>query len=335
MGKTNVAQLLKSRMSATKQASELAVSDEAYQTIFQAAPPPSAVIIRDLPLDKLVPFFTADIGFKPYAPSMLEALSAQLQEDGLLVRIIVRPIPGREEYEILAGHNRVGAAKLAGWKTISAEVVECDDLRAITIATFTNLIQRQGLSIIERGKAYAALLMAKNRNGQHNVAQETFGDFRQRSEDKTSGENRQKYNARALVAEFFGVTEYEIRKAIKLARLIPELQEIIETAPKRLNLGCADLMADYDQEAQEAFVSMCSMEGYTINKATMNYVVSRCPPPTAERNAIYTAWREARSQEEKRMAAPPRNITFRRKQFAPYLEKLGSDDKLEELFLLV
>ena len=333
MGKTNVAHLLKSRMSATKQASELAVSDEAYQTIFQAAPPPSAVMIRDLPLDKLVPFFTADIGFKPYTPSMLEALSAQLQEDGLLVRIIVRPIPGREEYEILAGHNRVGAAKLAGWKTISAEVVECDDLRAITIATSTNLIQRQGLSIIERGKAYAALLMAKNRNGQHNVAQETFGDFRQRSEDKTSGENRQKYNARALVAEFFGVTEYEIRKAIKLTRLIPELQEIIETAPKRLNLGCADLMADYDQETQEAFVSMCNIEGYAINKAVMNYVVSQCLPPTADRNAIYTAWREARSREEKRMAAPPRNITFRRKRFAPYLEKLGSDAELEKLFL--
>ena len=297
MGKTNVADLLKSRMTATKQASELAVSDEAYQTIFQAAPPPSAIMIRDLPLDKLVPFFTADIGFKPYSPSMLEALSTQLQEDGLLVRIIVRPIPGRDEYEIMAGHNRVGAAKLAGWKTISAEVVECDDLRAITIATSTNLIQRQGLSIIERGKAYAALLSAKNRNGQHNITQETFGENRQRSDSGTSGENRQKYNARALVAEFFGVTEYEIRKAIKLTRLIPELQEIIETAPKQLNLGCADLMADYDRETQEAFVSMCSIEGYAINKATMNYVVSHCPPPTAERNAIIIAWREARSRE--------------------------------------
>lgn len=322
MGKTNVADLLKSRMSATKQASELAVSDEAYQTIFQAAPPPSIVTIRDLPLDKLVPFFTADIGFKPYSPSMLEALSTQLQEDGLLVRIIVRPIPGRDEYEILAGHNRVGAAKLAGWQTISAEVVECDDLRAITIATSTNLIQRQGLSIIERGKAYEALLTAKAQQG-----------HRSDLENETSGENRQKLTTRSVVAEFFGVTEYEIRKAIKLIRLIPELQEIIETAPKRLNLGCADLMADYDRETQEAFVSMCSIEGYAINKATMNYVVSHCPPPTAERNAIIIAWREARSREEKRMAAPPRNITFHRKKFAPYLEKLGSDAELEELFL--
>ena len=52
------------------------------------------------------------------------------------------------------------------------------------------------------------------------------------------------------MAEFFGVTEYEIRKAIKLTYLIPELAVILETAPKQLNLACADLMADYDPESQ-------------------------------------------------------------------------------------
>ena len=85
-----------------------------------------------------------------------------------MVRIIVRPM-GTGSYEILAGHNRANAAKLAGWMEIPAEVVQADDARAIVIATSTNLIQRQELSIIERGKAYRALLEAKNRNGQRNA----------------------------------------------------------------------------------------------------------------------------------------------------------------------
>lgn len=42
-------------------------------------------------------------------------------------------------------------------------------------------------------------------------------------------------SARALVAEFFGETEYEIRKAIKLTQLIPELADILENSPKQLN----------------------------------------------------------------------------------------------------
>jgi len=276
--------------------------------------------ICNLRLDKLTPFFTADIGFRPYTPSQLQALAGQLAEDGLMVRIIVRPIPGEERYEILAGHNRTAAARLAGWSEIPAEVVEADDARAVVIATSTNLIHRHDLSIIVRGKAYKALLDAKNRNGQRNAAEGTFGDSRQR------------YNARALVAEFFGVTEYEIRKAVKLTYLIPELVSILETAPKQLNLACADLMADYDPESQQAFIEMCRNESYRLNKAGMNYIVSKCPPPSAKRQELYAAWREARARAEKRLAAPPQKISFNRKQFAPYLEG-HSDAEIEALFL--
>lgn len=146
--------LLKSRMAATRQASELAASDEAYQMIFQETPTSASPSIRDLSLEFLTPFFAADIGFRPYSEDKLKAFAAQLQEEGLLVRIIVRAIGRTGHYEILAGHNRVSAAKLAGWTTIPAEIVDANDARAIVIATSTNPIQRQELSIVERGKAY-------------------------------------------------------------------------------------------------------------------------------------------------------------------------------------
>ncbi len=323
MAKAAMNDLLKRRMTASQQASELRTSDEAYEKLFREAPPPGEVQIRSLPLDKLVPFSTADIGFRPYTPTQLEAFAEQLNEEGLLVRIIVRPTAPQGSYEILAGHNRASAARLAGWDAIPAEIVEADDARAIVIATSTNLIQRQNLSIIERGKAYKALLEAKNRKGQRFDLMHTT----------TSGDNRPRYSARALVAEFFGVTEYEVRKAIKLAHLIPQLQEILETAPKRLNLACADLMADYDPQSQEAFIEMCSVEGCPINKAMMQHILRQCPPPKADRQSLYAAWREARDKAMERMTAPPKKITFNRKNFAPYLDDLGSDKELEALFL--
>lgn len=337
MAKGNMNDLLKKRMSATQQASELQASNEAYQKLFMEAPPANPATIRDLPLDKLIPFFTADIGFKPYPPTKLQAFAEQLREEGLMVRIIVRPIASGE-YEILAGHNRTQAARLAGWAEIPAEIVEADDARAIVIATSTNLIQRQELSIIERGKAYRALLDAKNRQGYRtDRSNSTSGDSRQKFDDSlleaTSGENRQKYSARALVAEFFGVTEYEIRKAVKLTYLIPELADIVENNPKQLNLACADLIADYDEATQQTFIEMCSIEGYQINKATVQHICRKCPPPAAERQDLYAAWREARDAAYKRLAAPPKKISFNRKKFAPYLDKLGSDQELETLFL--
>jgi len=100
-----------------------------------------------------------------------------------------------------------------------------------------------------------------------------------------------------------------------------------------LNLACADLIADYDEESQKAFVEMCSIEGYQINKATVQHIIRRCPPPTAERQALYAVWREARDAALKRLTAPPKNISFKRKLFEPYLDKLGNDRELEKLFL--
>ena len=338
MGKQSMNELLKKRMASTKQASELAAGDEAYQKIFREAPPPSPVTIRELPLDLLDPFTTADIGFKPYPDHKLQAFAEQLQAEGLLVKIIVRP-KENGRFEILAGHNRVTAAKLAGWAKIAAEIVEADDARAIVIATSTNLIQRQELSIVERGKAYKALLNAKNRQGQWYIGGhgQTSGDNRPKFGDSeihtTSGDYRQKYSARALVAEFFGVTEYEIRKLIKLTNLVPELLDVIENNPRQLNLSCADIMADYDQASQAAFVEMARDYNCQFTKAGMQYIVTKCTPPTAEKHLIFAAWQELRAAAEQKKLTPPKNITFNRKRFEPYLEKIGGDEKLEELFL--
>lgn len=253
-----------------------------------------------------------------------------------MVRIIVRSVAGGDLFEILAGHNRTNAARLAGWTSIPAEIVDADDARAVVIATSTNLIQRQNLSIIERGKAYKALLEAKNRHGQWYIEPDkTFGDSRQKLDgaDNNPPAGRQRYNARTLVAEFFGVTEYEIRKAIKLTQLIPELAEILENSPKQLNLACAELIADYDAESQMAFIEICSIEGYQISKAAVRHIVSKCPPPTAPKQAVFNAWHEARAAADSRTISRPKKISFDRKRFAPYLDKLGSDRELEELFL--
>lgn len=339
MPKRDMNDLLKKRMSATQQAAEIVVGDEAYETLFRGAPAPEASRFCDLPIERLRPFFTADIGFRPYPPEKLKAFSQQLAEQGIYERVIVRPISGSNDYEILAGHNRTKAWQMSGHDMIPAEVVSADDARAVSIAVATNLLRRQDLTIIERGKAYRALLRENNRHGQWdaNQAETTFGDSRQKLQegdtDSTFGENRQRYNARKLVADFFGVTEYEIRKAIKLAGLIGPLADILEDTPRKLPIACAELIADYDISTQQAFVEMCSIEGYTLNKATVQKITHTCPPPSVGKQEIYAVWRQARDEEAQRRTAPPKKISFDRRKFAPYLEKLGSDKELEELFL--
>ena len=72
---------------------------------------------------------------------------------------------------------------------------------------------------------------------------------------------------------------------------------------------------------------------YTLNKAAMQSIVHACPPPSANHQDIFAAWRQARARETQRRAAQPKKISFDRRKFAPYLERLGSDKEIEELFL--
>ena len=70
MSKANMNDVLKRRMTATQQASELQTSDEAYQQIFREKVPAPAAELCELPLNKLRSFHTAKIGFRPYPLSM-------------------------------------------------------------------------------------------------------------------------------------------------------------------------------------------------------------------------------------------------------------------------
>ena len=65
----------------------------------------------------------------------------------------------------------------------------------------------------------------------------------------------------------------------------------------------------------------------------MNHITQKCPPPAADKQSIYAAWREARAAADKKRSAPSKKITFDRRKFAPYLEQIGSEAELEEMFL--
>ena len=66
-------EILRKRMSATQQASEQQTGDAAYEQIFQMPVPQTETQFRDVPVCKLHPFYTADIGFHPYPHAKLEA----------------------------------------------------------------------------------------------------------------------------------------------------------------------------------------------------------------------------------------------------------------------
>ena len=74
--------------------------------------------IQQIPCDQLHPYHNHK--FELYSGERLEDMVASIKENGVLSPIIVQPIEGG--YEILIGHNRWNASKLAGLPTVPAIV---------------------------------------------------------------------------------------------------------------------------------------------------------------------------------------------------------------------
>lgn len=300
MSKPTIAATLRRRAEAVSPAEPSAVTqsaeDQAYEVLFGGKlMPAGGKRTAQLPIERLSPFRTANIGFKPYSEDNLRALADDIAANGLLEAVKVRPI--NDGYEILSGHNRVAACKLLGWTEIPADVEPVDDDRAIVIATVTNLQRRQGLLPSERGWAYRALLDAQKRQGKRNDLLA-----------ETSVEIQQRFTTRETVAGFFGVKPHDIQRDIRITHLIDTLQDAVDNG--RLNLMCGVAISYYDEETQNLFLERLQTDHWQLPVAAMQRIKKACPPPHVAAGDLGKACN--RIEAERLERSKPRKISLLR-----------------------
>lgn len=104
-----------------------------------AGPASAGTAVREIPIELLIPY--SDHPFTLYKGERLDDMVQSVKTNGVLSPILVRELDGK--YEILAGHNRTNAAKLAGLTAVPAVIkTGLSDEEADMYVTETNLIQR-------------------------------------------------------------------------------------------------------------------------------------------------------------------------------------------------
>lgn len=117
------------------------------------AAPPSAP--TDTPIDMIRR--NPDQPRRAFSEAELESLTASIREKGVLQPILIRPAPGGDGFQIVAGERRWRAAQRAGLNSIPAVVRELDDRQVLEIAIIEN-VQRADLNPIEEALGYRALI---------------------------------------------------------------------------------------------------------------------------------------------------------------------------------
>jgi len=176
-----------------------------------------------VPLDELHPF--PGHPFRVVMDESMEALVESIRKNGVLNRIIIRP---RREggFEIIAGHRRTEASRIAGLTSIPADIRRDLDDDAATIAMIeTNLKQRSKLLPSERALAYRMMRDA--------LAHRGVGT-RKHTKDE--------------IAACYGQSARQVARFIRLTHLNLPLLDLVDRS--KLPMGIAEQMSFLDTEAQ-------------------------------------------------------------------------------------
>lgn len=225
------------------------------------------VQLLQVPIERLEPW-RGENGepqpFRMYSPDKLQELADSIRTHGVLEAIRVRPYHGR--YQILAGHNRVKAAAMAGKRTIPAIVEDVDDNEAILILVDSNLQHREQLLPSEKAKAYQMRLDALKHQG--------------RREDSTSRQVVGKSESADLVGQESGESGRQVQRYVRLNYLQPGLLEMVNEGKMGLTAG-VDL-SYMAPESQALLVSVMQENGVEKITGRQAQKLRKCDNPEKE-----------------------------------------------------
>ncbi len=166
--------------------------------------------IREIPLDQLIPF--KDHPFKVIDDESMMDTVQSIREHGILLPLIARPMPDGK-YEIVSGHRRSHAGKLAGLETVPVIVRELDDDAAVILMVDSNL-QRENILPSERAFAFKMKLEAMKHQGQRNDLSLCQVGTKSRADEK--------------LAQSVNESARTIQRYIRLTELLPELLDLVD-----------------------------------------------------------------------------------------------------------
>lgn len=153
----------------------------------------------------------------------MNSLIESVQQQGIMTPLIVRPLEGTtDEYEIISGHRRFRAAQKAGLTEVPAFIRPVSRDEAAIMVVDSN-IHREHLLPSEKAFAYKLKLEAMSRQGYRS--------------DLTSNQVGRRLETADIIAEQSDESKTQIRRYIRLTKLIPELLNLMDEGKIAFSVG--------------------------------------------------------------------------------------------------
>ena len=236
--------------------------------------------VQQIPIDELHPF--TNHPFKVLDDEAMTRTVESIAQYGVLAPLIARPRPDGNGYEIISGHRRQYAAKLAGLDTLPVIVRQMSDDAAVILMVDSNL-QREHILPSERALAYKMKLEAIKNQGARS--------------DLTSPQVAAKFRSDDAVAKDQGISGDTVRRYIRLTNLIPELLDMVDE--KKISFNPAVELSYLDENQQRDFLE--AMDGTqnapSVSQAQQLKKMAQCGEFTYEK-AFDILGQEKKSEQD-------------------------------------
>ena len=177
--------------------------------------------VTQISISNLMPF--AGHPYKVEDNEDMEVLTESIRENGILNPLIVRPAENDScRYEIISGHRRAHAAKLAGIEQVPAFVYPVSRDEAAVLVVDSNL-HREHILPSEKAFAYKLKMEAMKRQG--------------RRTDLTSSQVATRLDTAAEIGAASNESRDQVFRYIRLTNLRPELLTMMDEGKIAFSVG--------------------------------------------------------------------------------------------------
>ena len=231
--------------------------------------------VQNIDIDKLIPY--KNHCFRLYEGERLDDMVRSVRNYGIMIPVIVRNVPDTDTFEIVSGHNRVNAAKIAGKKNVPAVVKENlpDEFAEIYVVE-SNAMQRgfKELRISEQALAVEMIYKRlKNSEAVRAIEKElsvlegvkspmdTCNDSNE-NEVKSPVDTCEKVDNLKGAAEEYGLSRASIARLLRINKLSDELKAMVDEG--NIKLRPAVELSYIPKEMQDMLVKVMSQQEVSV-----------------------------------------------------------------------
>ena len=235
-----------------------------------------------IPVENLVPFDGHP--YKVLDDDSMNNLTESIQESGIMEPIIVRPLEGTDNYEIISGHRRYHAAKKAGLNEVPAFIRAVSRDEAAIMLVDSNL-HRDRILPSEKAFAYKLKFDALEHQGKRTLL--------------TSDQLGPKLTV-DMISDTDSATQ--VKRYIRLTNLIPELLDMMDEGKIAFSVGVE--LSFLDDQLQYDVLNACEENDNTPSYAQAVRMHKAYTAGELDRDSIDAIMSEEKANQRDKVTIP-------------------------------